>query len=205
MQYIDFNKRFHPLPIFSVNDILKSEPDFDRKQLVYWQKKGYLKKIINRWYCFSDQTLSENDLFFVANKIYSPSYISFESALAYHSLIPEGVYSIISATSLKTKSFKTAQGEFVYHKLKTNLMFGYDLMPSDGKVAKMAKPAKAILDYLYINTHISTIEAMEGLRINKEVFKNKIRKKELFSYLEVYKNKSLERRINVLLKLMSHA
>ena len=90
MQYLGFHKRFHALPIFSVNDVLKSEPDFDSKQLVYWQKKGYLQKIINRWYCFSDEILNEHDLFFVANRIYYPSYISIERALGYYSLILEG-------------------------------------------------------------------------------------------------------------------
>jgi len=205
VQYINFNKQYHPLPIFSVNEILKSTSVFDSKQLVYWQKKGYLQKIINRWYCFSDKSFSEKDLFFVANKIYSPSYISFESALAYYNLIPEGVYSITSATSLKTKTFKTIRGEFVYHKLKPSLMFGYDLVSDNGKAIKIAKPAKAILDFLYINSHINTIEGMEELRLNTDVFKKLIRKKELLIYLEVYNNKSLEHKTKTLLKLMSHA
>jgi len=205
VNYHDFNKRFGHLPLFSVNDVLKLDPDFDRKQLVYWQKKEYLQKIINRWYCFSDKIFDEQDLFFIANKIYSPSYISFESALGYYGLIPEGVYTITSATSLKTNNFKTSRGEFVYHKIKSSLMFGYNLMIVGNKNAKIAEPSKAILDFLYINSHINTLQAMDELRINKEAFKKLVVKKKLLGYLKLYKNKSLEQKIDLLLKSMSNA
>ena len=33
----------------------------------------------------------------IANKLYGPSYVSFESALSYHGLIPEAVYTTTSA------------------------------------------------------------------------------------------------------------
>lgn len=205
MNYLTFDKTFGSLPLFSVNDVLKSDSDFDSKQLVYWQKKGYIQKIINRWYCFSDRNFDEQDLFFVANKIYSPSYISFESALGFYGLIPEGVYTITSATSLKTNNFKTPRGEFTYHKLKPSLMFGYDLVIAGNKNAKIAEPSKAILDFLYINSHVNTMQAIEELRINKEAFKKLVVKKKLLGYLKLYKNKSLEQKIDLLLKSMSNA
>ena len=37
-------------PVFSVNDIIKIEPDFHRQRLVEWQKKGYLKKLLIKMY-----------------------------------------------------------------------------------------------------------------------------------------------------------
>jgi predicted transcriptional regulator of viral defense system len=202
---LTFVKAFGHLPIFSVNDVLKSDNNFDSKQLVYWQKKGYIQKLINRWYCFSDKNFDEEDLFFVANKIYSPSYISFESALGFYGLIPEAVYTITSATSLKTNNFKTPRGEFTYHKLKSSLMFGYNLVIVGNKNAKIAEPSKAILDFLYINSHINSLEAIEELRINKEAFKKLVIKKKLVGYSKLYKNKSLEQKIDLLLKSMSHA
>ena len=42
--------------------------------------------------------------FFLSNIIYGPSYISFQTALAYYGIIPERVYVITSATSNKHKS-----------------------------------------------------------------------------------------------------
>ena len=154
MNYQDFRQRFEPMGVFSVMDVLKYERSFDSKQLVGWQDKGYLKKIINRWYCFSTVHADEKLLFFIANKIYSPSYISFESALSWHGLIPEGVYSITSAASIKTNTFKTTIGTFTYRHLKPELMFGYALVSAGNKQAKIAEPEKAILDFLYLNPQI---------------------------------------------------
>ena len=205
MKYLSFHKSFQALPIFSINDVLKAEPDFDRKQLVYWQKRGYIQKIINRWYNFSEINLSEEDLYFIANKIYSPSYISFESALAHHGLIPESVYTITSATTLKTNNFKTYTGEFKYHKLKLNLMFGYNLLSVGNRQVKIAEPSKALLDYLYINSQINSEEDLEGLRLNREVFKKLIHKKHLNEYLSFYNTKALNQTVNLLLKIMTHA
>ena len=149
--------------------------------------------------------MDEQDLFFVANKIYSPSYISLESALAFHGLIPEGVYTITSVTSLKTNNFKTSRAEFVYHKIKPSLVFGYELISFGNKPTKIADAAKAILDFLYINSHINSQEAIEELRFNKEVFKKLVSKKKLKVYLAIYENKTLEQKIKLLLKLMSDA
>ena len=205
MQYQHFREQFEPLGVFSVNDVLKTEKHFDSKQLVWWQDKGYLRKIINRWYCFADIKLSEQELFFIANKIYSPSYISFESALSRHGLIPEGVYSITSATSLKTNSFKTPIGSFSYRHLKPELMFGYKLIPTDNAQAKIAEPEKAILDYLYLNQKINTPDEFFELRINVDTFETIITKKHLYSYLTLFKNKSLESRVEALLKFIKHA
>lgn len=205
MKYQHFRDMFEPLGVFSVNDVLKTEKHFDRKQLVWWQDKGYLRKIINRWYCFSGIKPNEQLLFFIANKIYSPSYISFESALSWHGLIPEGVYSITSASSLKTNEFKTPIGIFSYHHLKPELLFGYTLIPADKFYAKIAEPEKAILDFLYLNQKITTTDKFSELRINAETFKTIITKKRLFSYLALFKNKSLERRTNALLEFIEHA
>ncbi len=205
MQYQHFRELFEPLKVFSVNDVLKTEKHFDRKQLVWWQDKGYLQKIINRWYCFSGIKPNEQLLFFIANKIYSPSYISFESALSWHGLIPEGVYSITSASSLKTNEFKASIGTFSYRHLKPELMFGYNLIPADNSHAKIAEPEKAVLDFFYLNQKINTPDKILELRINAEIFKTIITKKRLYSYLALFKNKSLERRTNMLLEFIKHA
>src|SRR5205809_155490 len=47
------------------------------------------------------------DSFELAQLIWGPSYISFESALGYHGWIPEAVYTITSACSKKGKTVST--------------------------------------------------------------------------------------------------
>lgn len=50
----------------------------------------------------------------LAGSIYGPSYISFETALAWHGMIPEGVTEILSATPKRAASFENDFGRFRY-------------------------------------------------------------------------------------------
>jgi predicted transcriptional regulator of viral defense system len=50
----------------------------------------------------------------LAQNIYGPSYISFESALSYHQLIPEAVYTVTSASSKRAREFSTPLGIFAF-------------------------------------------------------------------------------------------
>ena len=54
--------------------------------------------------------------YYLAGSIYGPSYLSFEFALGYHSLIPEAVYQFTSATVEKKrqKQYATPYGMFTY-------------------------------------------------------------------------------------------
>ncbi len=61
----------------------------------------------------------------LANRIYGPSYISFEYALSYHNLIPERLTTITSASLAKNrrKEFRTPVGTFVYHSFSPEVLF----------------------------------------------------------------------------------
>jgi len=78
MQYLEFQKAFNNFTVFSLADIRQVEPGFYCRRLNEWQKKSYIKKIIKGWYIFSGLAINESVLFEIANRIYSPSYISFE-------------------------------------------------------------------------------------------------------------------------------
>ena len=53
------------------------------------------------------ETNKDADPFTIANVLLSPSYISFETALAYYGMIPERVYAIKSASFKKNKKKNT--------------------------------------------------------------------------------------------------
>ncbi len=91
MQFIEFKEKLKNYIVFSLQDIKKIDKNFYRSRLNEWQDKGYIKKIRRSYYIFDDLNLNEAILFLIANKIYSPSYISFEMALSYYGLIPEAV------------------------------------------------------------------------------------------------------------------
>lgn len=177
---------------------------FDLRRLSEWQGKGYIKMIRRGHYAFSDLEINESVLFLMANKIYSPSYISMEMALAHYHLIPESVYGITSVSSRKTNHFVTSFGEFFYHHIKPQLLFGYRLLDYRGHNYKIAEPEKAILDYLYLNAQMNTEDDFAGMRINGEEFCEQTNIDKLERYLAAFENKRLEKRIHRFLKHINH-
>jgi predicted transcriptional regulator of viral defense system len=88
--------------------------------------------------------------FQLAERIYGPSYISFESALSYHGLIPESVYTITSATFKQSREFQTPAGIFSYtHIPKESFPLSIKRIEENGHIFLMATPLKAIADYFY--------------------------------------------------------
>ncbi len=105
MKYQQLRSRFKNHLVFSLSDIRKIEPNFYRVRLNEWQNHGYIKKLRRGYYLFADTPLDEPALSLIANRLYAPSYVSFESALSRHGLIPEGVYAVTSASTRKTAVF----------------------------------------------------------------------------------------------------
>jgi predicted transcriptional regulator of viral defense system len=206
MNYIAFRERFKEFTVFSVNDIASAAPGFHRRRLNDWQEKGYLKKIVKGYYRFSGTTLDENVLFEIANRIYAPSYISFETAFAYYGLIPEAVYSITSATTRITRTFHSPAGEFVYHTLKPALFFGYNVVRyGEGKHCSIASPEKAILDQLYINPSLCDAEDFEAIRFNRDIFLDIVNHETLSRYVHRFQRPSLVRRLESLREFVRRA
>jgi len=88
--------------------------------------------------------------FDVANALYTPSYISLETALSYYRVIPENVYTITSITPKHSRRFTALQREYTYSSLKAQLYFGYQKLVIGGRPIVMAEKEKAFLDYLYL-------------------------------------------------------
>jgi len=203
MQYIELKSALKDFTVFSLTDIQRIEGDFHRRRLNEWQDKGYIKKIIKGYYIFSDLKLNENVLFEIANRIYAPSYISFEMALFYYHLIPESVYGITSASTRRTYNFKTPIAEFNYRTIKPRLFFGYNLVRHNNKYFKIASMEKAILDYFYLNPNIKREPDFASLRINRDLFFKQIDKERLNKFLNKFAKKTLTKRINSFMKFLS--
>jgi len=198
MNFINFKNLLKKFTVFSLQDIKMVIPDFYIQRLVEWQKKGYIKKIIRKYYIFSDLDIDENILFNISNKIYKPSYISFESAMSFYGFIPESVYSVTAVTTRKTYKFDTLTAKFSYHTLNKKLYFGYKTVNGKSGNFLIAEPEKAIIDYLYINTHIRKREDIEEMRFNSIPMREKIHKNILDEYTGRFGNKLLKERISIL-------
>jgi hypothetical protein len=64
-----------------------------KAKLTQMLRKGELLQICRGVYC----TSKDDPKFPIASMIYSPSYISFETALAYYQMIPERTFAVMSA------------------------------------------------------------------------------------------------------------
>lgn len=204
MNKIDFQKRLTPYGVISLENIYKSFPDFSYKQISRWQKDGFLIKIKQGFYTFTDQKIDDYFLFLIANKIYEPSYISLEKALKYYGLIPEEIFQITSVSTKKTNTFNNPVGSFSYRHIKESLFWGYHFISNSNQKVLIADAEKAILDYIYLHFELKTENDFKELRINSNSFNENINLDKLNKYLSKFKNKKLNRRLEVFLKTIQN-
>jgi predicted transcriptional regulator of viral defense system len=166
-----------------------------------WQEKGYLKKIVKGHYVFTDQSLDEQRLYEIACRIYRPSYISLESAIAYHGLIPESVYAVTAVSTRRTNVFDTPVARFSYRTIKGSCFFGYTIGPGR---TRMASVEKTVLDYLYLNPSMNNADDFAAWRFNREAFLERLDNEQFFSTLERFGVRALTARAKRFLQWVQH-
>ena len=123
------------------------QPNFKIHQLL---KGGVLQSIKKGLYVIGPALNIDRkpEPFLLANHILGPSYVSVETALAYHGLIPERVYEIASMTTKARRKFKTPQGIFTYTRLSLPYYaFGIRSEKlADNQYAMVASVEKALCD-----------------------------------------------------------
>ncbi len=102
----------------------------------------------------------------LAATLYGPSYVSFETALAHHGLIPERVHAICSAVYNKNKNkvYHTPRGAFSYRGVP-KAAFPYEVQHAEvqGQGYFMASAEKALCDMLYQTTPLKGLSGLEAL------------------------------------------
>ena len=130
---------------------------------------GLLIRIRRGLYCLGDQlTWLKHHPYELALRVYAMSFISLESALSYHGLIPEVVHVVTSVTPRRSKTFSTPLGDYAFYKVpKINFMVSVERIDDGGAVYFMATPWRAITDYVYCykKDWISLEPLAESLRI----------------------------------------
>lgn len=198
MNYLEFRNKMFDLGWFNIHQVYAWKPGFDRNNIVRWTKKGLLIQLRQGYYTFPEYKEKPDFTLWFANRIYRPSYVSLQTALAFYGIIPEAVVQIISVTSLKTMSFSNDFGDYEYKSIKADLMFGYDLKPfADGRNLQMASPEKALLDLMYLNPFYNTEQDMEDLRLDEDFLQNNLDHNIFAEYTSKFKNKALENRVQL--------
>ena len=171
MILFEFLERVKPLGIFSIGVLELLYPGLDKRRLYEWQLKNYIIKLRNGWYCLPDFIKENYSSWIIANAVHEPSYVSMESALSYHGLIPEGVYMTTSLTTNRTIRLSMAGSSYVYSSVRNELFFGYKLIDTNyhHRMVRVAEPEKALIDLLQFHrTRYSTDLVLEKLNAFKD-------------------------------------
>ena len=170
--------------IFNVDDLVAIWQSAKRRDALE-SIKGYIQrgKIFNLYKGI--YSLREDfDYFELAQKLFTPSYISYYSALALHGIIFQK-YSDIHLYALDSKTIKINEQKFIYHKVKKNILYNQRGLLRE-KNYIIASPERAICDSLYLNKNI----AFDNLR-NLDI-------KKILDISKIYQNKRLEKNIEKL-------
>ncbi|NLI02410.1 MAG: hypothetical protein GX473_03645 [Candidatus Fermentibacter daniensis] len=89
----------------------------------------------------------------LANLVHGPSYVSMESALEYHAMIPERTKAVTSASFSRGRSFVTPVGLFIYQRVPERVFsIGVERVEiPGGRSFLMARPEKALADMVHID------------------------------------------------------
>jgi predicted transcriptional regulator of viral defense system len=141
----------------------------------------------------------------IANILYGPSYVSLEWALSFYGMIPERVYTVTSMVLGRNKEYRTAIGNFVYHRSKSDSHFiGLTQKASLHSVGSflIATPEKAIADLIYVTCKkITKKELRDELLESKRMDRGaliQLDKKNLREISEIYRSERVYNLIEVL-------
>ena len=118
------------------------------RQLSRWVRAGKVLQLRRGLYALAEPYRKvEPEPFLVANRLTAPSYVSLQSALSFHGVIPEYVPVVVSVTRDRPSRWDNFVGSFLYRHVKAEMFFGYtrtDL--GNGQHGFVARPEKALLD-----------------------------------------------------------
>lgn len=171
--------------------LFKLPPDRAKYFLEEESKRGLFLRLKRGLYTLKTDIPKEQE---IANKLYQPSYLSFEYALAYHNIMPEMVYSITSATTKSTREFDVEEINFAYFKIKKQAFSGYQLLNQGGRSFFIAEGEKALVDYLYF---VSLGKKGKNDRLNV----SSLDKQKALFYTTFYERSSLDKLVKEVFEL----
>jgi predicted transcriptional regulator of viral defense system len=202
MNFWQLRNQFYDLVCFNINQVYAWQPNFEKNNLTRWTKQNLLVKLRNSWYSFPDYLKTPNIQYFVSNKIYTPSYVSLHSALAFYGIIPEAIVQTTAVSSLKKANFENVFGSFSYQQILPELMFGNEQKTFLNKHSLfLATPEKAILDLLYLYPQYNSEQEIIELRFDEEFMQEDLNVERLNEFTEKFQSKVLRNRVNLLLKI----
>jgi predicted transcriptional regulator of viral defense system len=138
-----------------------------RRQLARWTAAGKVLQLRRNVYVLAKPWRRvDPHPFVIANELNRPSYVSLESALAHHGLIPEGVPVTTSVSTGRPATLDTVLGRYLYRHVQHEAFFGYEQVEvTRDQTALIARPEKALLDLVHLTTRGESLAYLESLRL----------------------------------------
>ena len=137
-----------------------------RVQLSRWVRSGRVIRIHKGWYTLAEPYRRVRiDMNVVASTIKRGSYVSLQSALAYHGMIPEYVAETTAVTTGRPQTLDTPFGRISCRHIKRDAFFGYARAEAGAQHAHVATPEKALLDLLYLTPASDDPDYVSELRL----------------------------------------
>ncbi len=171
MRFAELLEIVGDLPLFQGSLLLAGDrdPGDVRRQLSRWTASGNILQLRRNLYTLAAPWRRvDPHPFLIANELHHPSYVSLQSALAYHGMIPEAVPVTTSVTTARPALIDTPFGRHTYRHVRSGLFFGYNraILPQRQE-ALMADPEKALLDLVYFTPGGETLEHLRSLRLEE--------------------------------------
>ncbi len=156
-------------PLFETGLLLTGDVEAKavRKQLSRWKRSGRVLQVRRGLYSLAPPYQKERPHpFLIANRLTPGSYVSLQSALAYHDLIPEHVIVTTSVGNVRPGLWQTPLGDFLVRHIKPELLWGYERREvTKAQYAFVALPEKALLDLLYLEPGSASPAYVQELRL----------------------------------------
>lgn len=169
MKFEELLKIVQAEPVFETALLLAGDrhPGDIRRQLSRWTAAGRIYQLRRGLYALAPPYRKVTPHpFLVANRLVLGSYISLQSALAFHGMIPEHVALTTSISAGRPYRWQTPLGNYDFRHMRRELLGGFELTPlSGGQMARVATPEKALLDLIYLEAKADSTAYLEELRL----------------------------------------
>jgi len=191
MDYVGFQRTLkrNRMSLFTLQDVEvlfpETSPKTIKNNLGNWLIKGYITRLKRNLYQSGDVEYIPD--YYLANRLYYPSYVSLEAALSFYNMVPGEAAEVTSVTTRPTRTIRNRYGVFTYRTCKKDAFLGYKIMRVEGHKTLIADREKALVDFVYYRL----LDGQEDF--TKERFNlSKVRPRKAKGYAKRFNEKTLE-------------
>lgn len=174
--------------VFTLKELSLIFPEAAYKNLKskvnYFVKAGKLKSLRKGIYAKEDYSFFE-----LANKIYTPSYLSLETVLEKEGIVFQKYQTVFIASYL-TRRITISGQEFFYRKIKDEVLLN-SLGVGEENSYFMATKERAFLDavFLYKDYHFDNLRPLDWEKVEeiKKIYNSKALEKRISKYYRIFK------------------